>query len=77
MNLFWLEEVTPAQPIEWLATINREAKMPTAGAKPFMAGSGFYPYIAAGAVGIVMPDVKYCGGVLGTRRTRPVTPVSR
>ncbi len=25
---------------------------------------GFYPYIAAKAVDIVMPDVKYCGGML-------------
>jgi galactonate dehydratase len=50
LNLFWLEEVTPAQPIEWLATINREAKMPHRGAaRPFTACSGFDRYIAAGA----------------------------
>jgi galactonate dehydratase len=55
LKLFWLEEVTPAQPIEWLATINREAKMPTAGGETIYGVGGFYPYIAAGAVDIVMP----------------------
>jgi galactonate dehydratase len=60
--------VTPAKPIEWLATINREAKMPTAGGETIYGVRGFYPYIAAGAVAIVMPDVKYCGGVLELKK---------
>jgi galactonate dehydratase len=63
LNLFWLEEVTPPKPLEWLATINREAKMPTAGGESIYGVRGFYPYIAGGAVDIIMPDVKYCGGV--------------
>ncbi len=68
LNLFWLEEVTPPKPIEWLATINREAKMPTAGGESIYGVKGFYPYIAAGAVDILMPDVKYCGGVLELKK---------
>jgi galactonate dehydratase len=72
LKLFWLEEVTPAQPIERLATINREAKMPTAGGETIYGVSGFYPYIAAGAVDIVMPDVKYCGGVLELKKIAAV-----
>jgi len=68
LNLFWLEEVTPDRPIEWLATINREAKMPTAGGESIHGVRGFYPYIAARAVDIVMPDVKYCGGVLELKK---------
>ena len=72
LNLFWLEEVTPAEPIEWLATINREAKMPTAGGEAIYGVRGFYPYIAAGAVDIVMPDVKYCGGVLELKKIAAV-----
>ena len=68
LNLFWLEEVTPAQPIDWLATINREAKMPTAGGETLYGVHGFYPYVTAGAVDIVMPDVKYCGGVLELKK---------
>ena len=60
-NLFWLEEVTPG--IANLAEINRAAKMPTAGGESIYGVKGYYPYIAGGAVDIVMPDVKYCGGM--------------
>jgi galactonate dehydratase len=68
LNLFWLEEVTPPKPVEWLAAINREAKMPTAGGEAIYSVRGFYPYIAGGAVDIVMPDVKMCGGVLELKK---------
>jgi galactonate dehydratase len=68
LNLFWLEEVTPAQSMEWLATINRDAKMPTAGGETIYGVRRFYPYIAACAVDIVMPDEKYCGGVLELKK---------
>ncbi len=63
LNLFWLEEVTPAKPVENLARIHRAAKMPTAGGETIFGVKGFYPYIAARAVDIVMPDIKYCGGM--------------
>ncbi len=68
LNLFWLEEVTPAVPVENLAAINREAKMPTAGGETILGVKGFYPYIKAEAVDIVMPDVKYCGGMLELKK---------
>lgn len=68
LNLFWLEEVTPAKPLEWLARINKEAKMPTAGGEAIYGVKGFYPYITAGAVDIAMPDVKYCGGMLELKK---------
>ena len=42
--------------------------MPTAGGENFYGVRGFYPYIAAGAVDTVMPDVKYCGGVLELKK---------
>jgi galactonate dehydratase len=68
LHLFWIEEVTPPKPLEWLATINREAKMPTAGGESIYGVGGFYPYIAGGAVAVIMPDVKYCGGVLELKK---------
>jgi galactonate dehydratase len=68
LNLFWLEEVTPPKPVELLARINREAKMPTAGGEAIYGLKGFYPYIAAQAVDIAMPDVKYCGGMLELKK---------
>jgi galactonate dehydratase len=68
LNLFWLEEVTPAKPVELLARINQEAKMPTAGGEAIYGVQGFFPYIAAKAVDIAMPDVKYCGGMLELKK---------
>jgi galactonate dehydratase len=67
-NLFWLEEVTPANPITGLAEINRQAKMPTAGGEAIYGVKGFYPYIRGGAVDIVMPDIKLCGGMVELRK---------
>jgi galactonate dehydratase len=68
LNLFWLEEVTPAVPLENLAAINRDAKMPTAGGEVILGVKGFYPYIKAEAVDVVMPDVKFCGGMLELKK---------
>lgn len=68
LDLYWLEEVTPADPVADLAAINRSAPMPTAGGEAIHGVVGFYPYITAEAVDIVMPDVKICGGMLELRK---------
>ncbi len=68
LDLYWLEEVTPADPVEDLAAINRAAKMPTAGGEAIRGVGGFYPYLKASAVDIAMPDVKICGGMLELRK---------
>jgi galactonate dehydratase len=68
LHLFWLEEVTPASPLSDLAAINAAAWMPTAGGESIYGVAGFYPYIAAKAVGVVMPDVKCCGGLLEAKK---------
>ncbi len=68
LKLFWLEEVTPAKPLSDLAAINRAAKMPTAGGETIQGVAGFYPYIRAEAVDIIMPDVKVCGGILELKK---------
>ncbi|MBI3684207.1 MAG: mandelate racemase/muconate lactonizing enzyme family protein, partial [Acidobacteria bacterium] len=66
LNLFWLEEVCPG--IENLAAINRAARMPTAGGESIFGVKGFYPYITGKAVDILMPDIKYCGGLLEMKK---------
>lgn len=68
LHLYWLEEVTPAKPVENLAAINKAAPMPTAGGESIHGVAGFYPYIKAEAVDIVMPDVKVCGGMLELKK---------
>jgi len=39
LNLFWLEEVTPAESLTSLVQINREANMPTAGGEAIYGGT--------------------------------------
>jgi galactonate dehydratase len=66
LNLFWLEEV--ARPLEDLAAINQAAPMPTAGGESLFGLRENHRYIHAGAVDILMPDVKYCGGMLELKK---------
>jgi len=68
LHLYWLEEVTPAIPIQNLATVTKAATMTTAGGESIHGVAGFYPYIKAEAVGVVMPDVKVCGGMLELKK---------
>jgi len=71
LHLFWIEEVTPAQPVENLAAVRRAAstaKMRTAGGETILGVKGFYPYIEGQAVDVVMPDPKYCGGLLELKK---------
>lgn len=66
MNLFWLEEV--ARPLDDLAAINQAAPMPTAGGESLFGLAENLEYIRAGAADILMPDVKYCGGMLEMKK---------
>lgn len=68
LKLFWLEEVTPPDPPENLARINREAAMPTAGGESLFGVKGFLPYVTANCVNIAMPDIKYCGGAFELKK---------
>lgn len=71
LRLFWLEEV--CRSLEDLAAINRAAPMPTAGGESVFGVKGFYRYLAAGAADIVMPDIKYCGGMLELKKIAAMT----
>jgi galactonate dehydratase len=65
LRLFWLEEVTA---VPDLPAIRRSAPMPSAGGEMIYGVKGFLPYVNAGSVDIVMPDVKYCGGMLELKK---------
>ncbi len=69
LNLFWLEEVTlpPGLPtIRQYAELARY--MSIAGGETRYGAQPFYPYMTAGSVDILMPDVKYCGGMLEVKK---------
>lgn len=68
LKLAWLEEVTPAADFATLALIRKAEKMPTAGGEEVYGVKGFYEYLRAGSVDIIMPDVKYCGGMLELKK---------
>lgn len=68
LDLFWLEEVTPADPPTDLAAINRAATMKTAGGESIYGVEGFFAYLKADAVDIAMPDVKLCGGMMELKK---------
>ena len=60
----WFEEpVQPRSAAEDLAAIARHVPMPVAGGESGYGVEFFDGLLDAGAVAIVMPDVKYCGGV--------------
>ena len=61
LKLFWLEEVTPP---EDLPKIKAAASMKTAGGESIYGLGNFRKYLEAKSVDFVMPDVKYCGGML-------------
>ncbi len=65
-KLFWLEEVSPGIP--WMAKLNEALRMPTAGGESLIGVKQFLPYIAGKAADIMMPDVKYCGGMLELKK---------
>jgi galactonate dehydratase len=61
-RLYWLEETSPR--LSDLAKIRRMAKIRSAGGEKLFGVKGFLPYVQAGAVDVLMPDVKLGGGLL-------------
>ena len=60
-NLYWMEEMCPSAAD--LARFRESTDVQTAGGEGIWGVDGFSPYIQAGAVDTVMPDVKFCGGM--------------
>ncbi len=69
LNLFWLEEVTLPPGLPTIRKYAELAKyMPIAGGETRYGAKAFYPYMTAGSVDILMPDVKYSGGMLEVKK---------
>jgi len=54
--------------LEHLAAIRKAAAMPTAGGESLYGLKENAEYVTAGAADILMPDVKYCGGMLELKK---------
>lgn len=67
-NIGWFEEpVEPTEDAEGLAAIAREVSMITAGGESGYGREFFKSIVEWGALDVVMPDVKHCGGVAEAR----------
>ncbi len=64
LNVGWFEEpVQPTVDTDILAEIARWAPMPVAGGESGYGAEFFDELLESEAVSVIMPDVKYCGGV--------------
>ena len=67
-NIGWFEEpVEPTEDAEGLAEVAREVSMLTAGGESGYGREFFRAIVECGALNVVMPDVKYCGGLAEAR----------
>jgi len=71
-NLSWYEEPIPPEQVDDTKTIHDAIKQPMAGGEFLFGMVGFAPLCEQHAVDVVMPDVKYCGGLLEARRIATV-----
>ena len=68
LKLFWLEEVTPHTAVADMAAVKRVIKMPIAAGEQLYGVKEFYDFVAVNAVHTLMPDIKYCGGMLELKK---------
>ncbi len=64
LDVDWFEEpMDPAEDPEGLAQVARSATMPTAGGESGYGQRFFDRLVDCGALSVIMPDTKFCGGV--------------
>jgi galactonate dehydratase len=63
-NLTWYEEPVAPENVDATLQIKRRIKQPMAAGELLFGMSGFAPLVRQHAVGVIMPDVKHCGGLL-------------
>jgi len=65
-DLYWWEEM--ARPVKLLVELNAHAPMPTAGGEGLFGVRESFEYVRRNPVDILMPDVKYIGGMLELKK---------
>ncbi len=66
-NMRWYEEPVVPEDIEGYAALRSKLSVPIAGGENEHTPFGFYPFIKAGAVDVVQPDIGSCGGITAAR----------
>lgn len=70
-DLYWMEEM--CRGVDDLRGFRQAIDVQTAGGEKLWGVNEFYEYIRAGAVDTVMPDVKYCGGMLELKKIAAIS----
>lgn len=68
LDLYWFEEPVDPEDIESTRAIKASIKQAMAGGEILFGCEGFEPLCRGGAVDVIMPDVKHCGGFLEAKK---------
>jgi galactonate dehydratase len=68
MRLYWLEEPVPRDDPEALLQVKARLKTRLAGGEQALARSGFLALLERRALDVVMPDLKWVGGILEAKK---------
>src|SRR4051812_27632412 len=64
LDVVWFEDATePTDDLEGLMGIRAELDLPLVTGERLFGRAAFWPLLASGVVGTIMPDVKHCGGL--------------
>jgi galactonate dehydratase len=64
LDVVWFEDPTePTDDLQGLTGIRAELDLPLVTGERLFGRAAFWPLLASGVVGTIMPDVKHCGGL--------------
>ena len=67
-DLLWLEEPVGPEDVAGYRAVTEAAPMAIAGGEALASLAGFRDFVAAGAMGVLQPDLAVCGGFTGVMR---------
>ena len=77
LDLYWFEEPVPRDRVDALRQLRLHSGQTIAGGESLVGREGFWPYIAQGAVDVLMPDVKHAGGITECRRIAALAEIAQ
>ncbi len=72
LKLYWYEEPVDPEQLEDTIAIGKGIKQRMSGGEVLFGKEGFSPLCRTRALGVIMPDVKHCGGLLEGRKIAAV-----
>jgi galactonate dehydratase len=75
VGLYWIEDPFSSDDPQRLARFRREAQVRIAGGSPYITRREFGPLLEAQSFDVVMPDVKWLGGILAAKKAASMADV--